>query len=100
MTYNITIARQGAMKRYAITALVGLLGIGLAGCGTSGSILSSDNSATNKNAPTALAPSTKPARAKIAIAPIIGAPDKISRQLTSSLSQAIAAQQVIDSFHQ
>ena len=84
------------MKRYAIAALVGLLGIGLAGCGTSNNILASGNTVSkNATVPTTLAPSTKPARAKIAIAPIIGAPDTVARQLTSSLTQAIAAQRVV-----
>ncbi len=82
------------MKRYAIAALIGLFGVGLTGCGTSTNILSSSNSAAKKSVPTALAPNTQPARAKIAIAPIIGAPDKISRQLTASLTQAIKAQRV------
>ena len=107
MTYNITVAgrceqrepgrlvkRRSGMP-VALAALVGMVGIALTGCGTNNNILSSKGTANGTNGiPTALAPNKQPARAKIAIAPIIGAPDNIARQLTASLSQAIAAQRV------
>lgn len=94
MTYYNTAAARCAVKRYAVAAIVGVLGSALSGCGTAGGILGSNGTAANANKATALLPAAQPTRARIAIATIIGAPDTVSRQLTASLTRAITAQRV------
>ncbi len=66
-----------------------LAGFGLAGCETAGNILGGNQVATETVAPP---PSAEPAKpqmvAKVALAPIIGAPDGIGQQLRTQVVQA------------
>jgi len=81
--------------RKSVTSAVfaAFVGLGLGGCETAGSIFptfSSDSSAPVEGA-TQIAPAQIP---KIAIAPIIGAPDTVAKQLQTQLTTAIETQKV------
>lgn len=94
MTYYNTAAARHAIKRYAAVTIISSVGATLAGCGANnGGIGAGGGLAAAGNA-AQTPPAQQAARAKIAIAPIIGAPGNVSRQLTASLNQAITAQRV------
>jgi hypothetical protein len=86
-------AARHVQKCFALTALIALLGVGLGGCGTSNfDLFGSNNSVAPEAAQTA-----QPAPAnqtKIAIAPVIGAPDAVSKQLSAQLTSAIEKQRI------
>lgn len=75
--------------RSTIAALIVILAGGLAGCssGGGGGLL---QGGTNPLATNAVAPSTQSSRAKIAIAPVIGAPDSIAKQIVAQLGSETA----------
>ena len=77
--------------------LVAFAGIGLAGCETassmfSGSLFGSSTPAPEIAAPAAVAP--QPALARVAVAPIIGAPDAIAKQIQQEFTSAVEKQRV------
>ena len=78
--------------------LLAIAGIGLAGCETAGSIFggslfgSSSSPAQELAAPAPAAP--QPPLAKVAIAPIIGAPDGIAKQIQQEFTSAVEKQRV------
>ena len=75
-----------AVGRRAAAIAIVLVGAGAAGCETGGSVLSNPF-ASNDTSPAqqAAAPATL---AKIALAPVIGAPDPVSKQLATQLTSA------------
>jgi hypothetical protein len=80
----------------AMAALAALLSVGLAGCETSNNLLAGN---TTTAAPeTAVVPNpaataaAKPQQTRIALAPIIGAPDPVAKQLSGQLTDAIGKQ--------
>jgi hypothetical protein len=80
------------VKRGKIAAFAVIIAAGLAGCSTNGgSLLESSNSplATESTAAT-----TNQARAKIALAPVIGAPSTIASQIVAQVSSEIAKQNI------
>jgi hypothetical protein len=77
------------MRRAGVALCLVTAGLGLAGCETAGNILGGSQLATEAVAPQ---PSAEPAKpqmvAKIALAPIIGAPDDLGLQLRTQVVQA------------
>ena len=97
MTY-INAAAQSLSRRVALAVSLVLPALGLGGCGTGNNILGTGNSAPKVAAAPAAQPApAKPAiptRAKVAIAPIIGAPDNVAQQLAAQLGQSVREQKV------
>ncbi|HUS97901.1 MAG TPA: hypothetical protein VMX97_14320 [Hyphomicrobiaceae bacterium] len=82
-----TAAAWNVRSHFARAAFAALLAAGLAGCSTGGTTLLTDQSTVAK------APAAQPTaqqRGKIAIAPIIGAPDNVARQISARLAQSVA----------
>jgi hypothetical protein len=74
-------------------ALIGLCTVALAGCETGSSMFGGDASpASQALAPVQATPQTAPTR--LALAPVIGAPDAIAKQLTAQLIASIERQRV------
>ncbi|MGD9668058.1 MAG: hypothetical protein AB7U75_03270 [Hyphomicrobiaceae bacterium] len=93
-----TIYAAAAARRYlksvAFAGMITISSLGLAGCETGSSILGSAGSsspATELATPSATAPSTA---VKLAVAPVIGAPETVAKQMQSSLSSALAKQNI------
>jgi hypothetical protein len=90
--FDAASARRG-IRRYAAAAAIIFSATGLAGCETGGSILggsfASNDTPTQSQTPVAAAPV-----AKIALAPVIGAPDPVSKQLVSQLTGAVEKQRI------
>ncbi|KAB2915798.1 MAG: hypothetical protein F9K29_12925 [Hyphomicrobiaceae bacterium] len=82
--------------RVALAVLMAIAGLGLAGCETSSSIGSIFGGSTNvaNQEPPATAPAPQPALAKVAVAPVIGAPDAIAKQIQQEFTSAIEKQRV------
>jgi len=80
-------------KRLAIVALTVLLGTSLQGCGSGSSLFESSSPSVDSTA--LLAPAQPaPAQARIAIAPVIGAPEAVAKQLSSLLTEATEKQRI------
>jgi hypothetical protein len=76
-----------------LTVLVIGLGLGLAGCESANLSLFGSNAATQE--PLAAAPSApQPPLAKVMIAPIIGAPDGVAKQIQQEFTSAIERQRI------
>ena len=85
-------ARRQHLK-VALAVFIGLAGLGLAGCETSNSLFGS-NTPVAPDAAAARPPAAQPALAKVMVAPIIGAPDAIAKQIQQELTSAIEKQRV------
>jgi hypothetical protein len=82
-------------RRDALTALVLCAGFGLAGCETGSSLFASPASTEAvANQPTQQAAAQQSAQARIAVAPIIGAPDAIGKQIQQEFTAAVEKQRV------
>ena len=79
-------------KRLAVAALLLLLGTSLQGCETGANLFGSSSPGETQ----ALAPAAAPLinQAKLSIAPVIGAPDAVAKQLSAQLSEAADKQRV------
>lgn len=76
-------------KSLATVALIGVLGLSLAGCETASSIFGDGASAsTDTQAPAAAAAAKPAAVARVAMAPVVGAPDSVAQQLTTQMAQS------------
>ena len=76
-----------------LTAVAILAGLGLAGCESANSLFGSNAAATQE--PIASAPATpQPPLAKVTIAPIIGAPDGVAKQIQQEFTSAIEKQRI------
>jgi hypothetical protein len=84
--------------RVALAILIACAGLGLAGCetgGSFGSLFGSSNSTQVAEPLAAAKPvETQPPLAKVAVAPIIGAPDGIAKQIQEEFSGAVGRQRV------
>ena len=90
MTTNNTAAAWRANFSFAVTSLAVFLGFALAGCSTTGpSLFPVGETAQQQGAPAASTSSTK-----IAIAPIIGAPEKIATQLQAKLTGSMQSRNI------
>lgn len=80
-------------QRAALAVLMALAGIGLAGCETSTSLFGLNSPAPAETAATP-PPAPQPPLAKVAVAPIIGAPDAIAKQIQQEFTSAVEKQRV------
>jgi hypothetical protein len=80
----------------AVAVLLALTGIGLAACESSSSLfgLSFPGSSAPEAAVAAPPPPSQPPLAKVAVAPIIGAPDAIAKQIHQEFAGAVERQRV------
>ena len=95
MTTIDAAAASGLYKRLAFAALATVLAAGLSACGTSSDLLGSSSSSDNSQmlaAPAAQQP-VQPA-SRIAIAPVIGAPEAVAKQITTQLGQDLGQKRV------
>lgn len=92
MTNTFAGAIQYSNRRGAALAALILSSIVLAGC-ESGAMLGTTGSTQPETSIAQLAPT--PARTRISVAPVIGAPDGISKQLAQDFTAAIAQKNVI-----
>jgi hypothetical protein len=85
--------QQSFIRRSMVCALVGAASIGLAGCESSNALFGSNASSPEAQlaAPAAQSAQQQPL-AKVAIAPVIGAPDQMARQIQQEFSSAVAQQ--------
>jgi hypothetical protein len=82
-------------SRVALAALVALTGLGLGGCETSTSLFGSNTTASAVPPETAaVKPVAQPPLAKVSVAPIIGAPDAIGKQIQQEFTSAVEKQRV------
>ena len=84
-------ARRGHIGR-TLTVLAMLAGLGLAGCESATSLFGSNATATQDPILAPAAP--QPALAKVMVAPIIGAPDAVAKQIQQEFTSAIEKQRV------
>ena len=75
-----------------LTVLVMLAGLGLAGCESATSLFGSSATATQD--PIAAPAAPQPTLAKVMVAPIIGAPDAVAKQIQQEFTSAIEKQRV------
>jgi hypothetical protein len=75
-----------------LTVLVVFAGLGLAGCESATSLFGSSATATQD--PIAAPAAPQPALAKVMVAPIIGAPDAVAKQIQQEFTNAIEKQRV------
>ncbi len=94
MTTVDTAAAWQSKKPVALAALLILTATGLAGCETGSSLLGQSNPSTN--VAEQLTPSAPASRklATVAIAPVIGAPENVARQLQTQLTSAAEKQNI------
>lgn len=91
-TIDAAAARRGN-KSVAFAVIAALMGLGLGGCET-GANLFANNANTDTLSVTGQPSATNGQMAKIAIAPVIGAPDTVAKQLEQQLASAIEAQKI------
>lgn len=85
-------AARRYMKSVAFAGIIAISSLGLAGCETAGNILGSAGSSTPSTelaSPAATAPGSA---VKLAVAPVIGAPESVAKQMQTSLAGALAKQ--------
>jgi hypothetical protein len=80
--------------RAALVVLMGLAGFGLMGCETSNSLFGGPSVATQEPAPAARQVAAQPPLAKVTVAPVIGAPDNIAKQIQQEFASAVERQRV------
>src|SRR5262245_54733680 len=81
--------------RVALAVFMAWAALGLAGCETGGSLLGPSNSTQATEPAAAVKPAqSQPALAKVAVAPIIGAPDGTAKQIQEEFSAAVERQRV------
>jgi hypothetical protein len=93
VTYFDAASARRSIKQYAAAAAIIFSGAGLAGCETGSSIFGG-SVASGETPVLAQTAVTAAPVAKIALAPVIGAPDPVSKQLVSQLTGAMEKQRV------
>lgn len=94
MTTTSAAAAWRVQRRLALAALTALLGSALQGCESSNNLFGGSSPAdTQALAPVQPAPPA--AQARLTIAPVIGAPDAVAKQLSAQLSEAATKQRVL-----
>lgn len=95
MTTIDAAAARHTRSPYALLALFALLGAGLTGCGSGSSLFSNDGTTAAPQTSVAQpAPPVAKPQSRIALAPVIGAPDAVAKQLSTQLADAMAKQRV------
>lgn len=80
-------------KSVVLAVFAAFLGFGLAGCET-GASLFANNAEPSTTTVAGSPPATTSQGAKIAVAPVIGAPETVAKQLETQLASAIEAQKI------
>jgi len=89
-----TAAAWRVVKPFTLVAMAIIFSLGLAGCETGGNLFGTTNTGTSTLTPPVQ--SGQPSgRAKVAIAPVIGAPDAVAKQLAAQLSTEIERKNVV-----
>ncbi len=94
MTTIVSAAAWRANKTYTLTLLTALTALAVAGCETSPTLFGSSGDATTPVATDTLAPQPTGQKSKIAIAPVIGAPDTVAKLLQVQLGSALEKQKI------
>lgn len=98
MTTMHAAAARRCHPRVALAVLTALAGVGLAGCETSSSIFSGSLFGGSSNTPppevAAKPAAPQPPLAKVAVSPIIGAPDAIAKQIQQEFTSSVEKQRV------
>lgn len=98
MTTTDAAAARRLHPRVALAVLMAWAGLGLAGCETGGSFGSFFGSSNSTQIAEPIAPTkpadTQPALAKVTVAPIIGAPDGVAKQIQEEFAGAVERQRV------
>lgn len=90
---NVHAASRRYGNRVAGAALAATLAIALAGCETSGGLFAGGGSGSDTQlAQQTVAPPAQTTRARLAMSPVIGAPDAISKQLAQQVSEQLTQQ--------
>jgi len=92
-----TAAAWHVQGRVALAAVAVIMSVGLTGCESAGSLFGSDNSSKPEAAVAQQAPKVAAAavqQTKVALAPVIGAPDSVAKQLTEKLGESLERQRV------
>lgn len=82
-------------KATAAIVLIGLLGVGLGGCETASSIFGSTGGEPAVEIAKPAAPVAPQPIARVALAPIIGAPEPVAKQISKQLAQSSERQRVV-----
>jgi len=80
--------------RSVAPAVIAIIALGLAGCESSGSSLFSSLTSTPEASPTPAKPAQQATLARVALAPVIGAPDAVSRQIGEQIVQSAERQRI------
>jgi hypothetical protein len=78
----------------ALAVLVSLAGFGLAGCETSASLFGWNSPPAQETAAVPPPPAAMPPLARVSVAPIVGAPDAIAKQIQQEFTSAVEKQRV------
>lgn len=93
---TVTTMDAAAARRWhpkvALAVFISTAGIGLAGC--TGSVLDFANNTPQEQAAPPQAPAAQAAIAKVTMAPIIGAPDAVAKQIQQDFTSAVERQRV------
>lgn len=89
---NVHAATRRYGQRVLSAALGAALAVGLAGCETSGGLLAGGGSSDTQLAQQAAASPAPATRARLALSPVIGAPDAVSKQLAQQVSEQLSQQ--------
>ncbi len=94
MTTNYAVAARGYARSAAIAGALAFLSLGLAGCETASNLLGTSGDSTPSAEVATPAPVAPATSTKIAVAPVIGAPENVAKQMQAGLSSALAQQKV------
>ena len=94
MTTIDTAAAWRVVKPFTLVAMATILGLGLAGCETGSNLFGLNNNTATPALSQAGPTGQQTSAAKITIAPVIGAPDSVAKQLQAQLSSEIEAKNV------
>ena len=94
MTTMDAAAARRRHPRVALAVLVALAGFGLAGCETTTSLFGLNSPPAPETAAVPPPPAAQPPLAKVAVAPIVGAPDAIGKQIQQEFTSAVEKQRV------
>lgn len=92
MTTITFAAARRAKRSFALASLAAVLGLALAGCGTTGGDIFAN--VAEQPAPQPQATQAAANGAKVAIAPVIGAPDGVAKKLQAQLGAAMQRKQI------
>lgn len=95
MTTIDTAAAWRVFKPFTLVAMAIILSLGLTGCETGSNFLGLNNDATGTSNLAQPAPGSQPTgAARVTIAPVIGAPDAVAKQLAAQLTSEIERKNV------